>query len=104
MLSFCVHCVTFREHFLNMASTKVQATFAALQEVLAVFHTACEGDMGDVAALFKAMSGQSLPPQVLIQILGIPPEVVAAASEAGEPVRATKSVPFSSGLVGGAVA
>ena len=62
----------------------VEETMAGLEAPLRAFHEASGGDIEAVAALFAAMSGQMLPPQVLCQIMGVTPEQMeSAASDSG---------------------
>ena len=58
----------------------IEDTMAGLEGPLLRFHEASEGDLADVAVLFKTMSGQMLPPPVLCEIMGVPPEVMLGAS------------------------
>jgi hypothetical protein len=58
----------------------VEETMAALEGPLVRFHEACGGDLEDVSVLFRAMSGQSLPPPVLCQLMGVSAEEMQGAS------------------------
>ena len=61
---------------------------AGLEAPLCMFHAACEGDLQDVAVLFKVMSGQMLPPQMLCQFMGVAPEQLEKASREN-PIKVT---------------
>jgi hypothetical protein len=64
----------------------VEDTMAALEDPLVKFHGACGGDIEDVALLFRAMSGQMLPPPMLCGLMGVSEEQMQGASRAN-PIR-----------------
>jgi len=60
--------------------SSIEETMAGLEGVLTEFHAASGGDLEDIASLFKAMSGQALPPPVLCQLMGVSEEQMRGAS------------------------
>jgi len=68
----------------------VEDTMAALEDPLVKFHGACGGDIEDVALLFRAMSGQMLPPPMLCELMGVSEEQIKGASRAN-PIRVSEA-------------